>query len=163
MTNKIPVSSEGLCRSIALVTQKEHTHDERKKRKGKENRFNHPHHKHLRQFFRRPWRSRAVAGRSRSCTVSQVTSGDPDLTFPFTPAQGSNGSYSMSLPTLATIGIGSTPGAGTYYFNASCCSTRGSRALRELPLTPAVHPRARGFQSKPSARLLPFVVCVPLW
>jgi hypothetical protein len=85
------------------------------------------------------------------CTVSQVTSGDPDLTFPFTPAQGSNRSYSMSLPTLTTISTGSTPGAGTYYFNASCCSTRGSRALRELPLTPAVHPRARGFQSKPSA------------
>jgi|SRR5580692_7926284 hypothetical protein len=86
-----------------------------------------------------------------SCTISRVTSGYPELTFPFTPAQGPNGSYSMSLPTLTTIRTGSTPEAGTYDFNASCCSARGSRALRELPLTPAVHPRARGFQSKPSA------------
>jgi hypothetical protein len=45
-----------------------------------------------------------------SCTSSPVTSGYPELTFPFTPARGPNGSYSMSLPTLATIGIGSTPG-----------------------------------------------------
>jgi hypothetical protein len=83
-----------------------------------------------------------------SCTLSPVTSGYPELRLPFTPARGPNGSFSMSL---ATIDIGSTPGAGTYYFNASCCSKRGSRALRELPLASAVHPRARGFQSKPSA------------
>jgi hypothetical protein len=58
-----------------------------------------------------------------SCTISQVTSGHPDLTFPFTPAQGSNGSYYISLPTLTTITIGSTLAAGTYYFNVSCCTT----------------------------------------
>jgi len=58
-----------------------------------------------------------------SCTISQVTSGYPDLTFPFTPAQGSNGSYHISLPTLTTITIGSTLAAGTYHFNVSCCTT----------------------------------------
>ncbi len=57
-----------------------------------------------------------------SCTISQVTSGYPNLTFPFTPAQGSNGSYYISLPTATTIKIGSHP-AGTYYFNVSCCTT----------------------------------------
>jgi hypothetical protein len=58
-----------------------------------------------------------------SRTITQVTSGYPDLTFPFTPVQASNGHIPSACPPLTTIRTGSTPGAGTYYFNASGCST----------------------------------------
>jgi hypothetical protein len=83
-----------------------------------------------------------------SCTSSPVTSGYPELTFPFTPARGPNGSYSMSL---ATIGIGSTPGAGITISTRVAAPQGAAVHSVNFPLAPAVHPRARGFQSKPSA------------
>jgi len=56
-----------------------------------------------------------------SCTISQVTNPNV-LTFPFTPAQGSNGSYYIDLPSASTIKILPGLSAGTYYFNVSCCT-----------------------------------------
>jgi len=74
-----------------------------------------------------------------SCTISHTTSGYPDLTFPFTPDQGSNGSYYISLPTLTTISIGSRLAAGTYYFNVSCSTGAAVHSVKR-PLTPALNP-----------------------
>ena len=61
-------------------------------------------------------------GLPATCTISQVTSG-PNTTFPFSPAQGSNGSYYINLPSPSTITIRSPLPAATYSFNVSCCTT----------------------------------------
>jgi hypothetical protein len=56
-----------------------------------------------------------------TCTISQVTSPNV-LTFPFTPAQGSNGSYYIDLPTASTIRILPGLAAAPYKYNVSCCT-----------------------------------------
>ncbi len=56
-----------------------------------------------------------------SCTISQVTSPNV-LTFPFTPAKGSNGSYYINLPSASQITILPGLAPGPYYFNVSCCT-----------------------------------------
>ena len=55
-----------------------------------------------------------------SCKVSQVSAG-ANTTFPFSPVQGSNGSYYIDLPSAAVIRIASGLTPGPYTFVVSCC------------------------------------------
>jgi hypothetical protein len=57
------------------------------------------------------------------CTISQNGSNN---TFPFSPAQGSAGSYYITLPAPSTITIASGLSAGKYTFIVSCCSTESA-------------------------------------
>ena len=54
------------------------------------------------------------------CTIKQNGSSN---TFPFSPAQGSAGSYYINLPSPSTITIASDLEAGEYSFIVTCCTT----------------------------------------
>jgi hypothetical protein len=61
-------------------------------------------------------------GLPATCRVSQITTGS-NTTFPFSPTQGSNGSYYIDLPSANAITITSGLAPNTYYFNVSCCKS----------------------------------------
>jgi hypothetical protein len=55
------------------------------------------------------------------CKVSQISTGD-NTTFPFSPVQGSNGSYYIDLSLAIPITITSGLPPGDYKYIVSCCS-----------------------------------------
>jgi hypothetical protein len=71
-------------------------------------------------------------GVTGTCKVSQVSSG-ANTTFPFSPVQGSNGSYYINLPLAVPITITSGLPAGPYSFVVSCCP--GNQATHTVHVT----------------------------